>query len=362
MHYLVHANQIERAFFRKWKEGFSYQTANEKENEIVAIENQKVYFQPTSSQKRHFFSRPQIRKAIGYLLNRRTCTRKNLESYSAFSSALLGLLRVILFEIAKITKTITGLIRLTLLGTRYFFSGLDRAAKVDWEAIINNHAQHILLSYYYIRHQKTWLNYVRTHGIQLLLDSGEFTRYKRALNGKSVVPIVIEEYAAFINSIKEHLIGYFNLDVTNDAAASRKNYEELYKLTGIKPIPIWHAGSKMDELERIVNEDHEILAIGGMVHLRSEKKKEQLIQEIVARFPAQNFHLLGCSSNILIKYPIFSSDSTGWLKGRKLNQLYVFEQYATRKDLTLSPLDCLIQNVKNLKNLAYRNWTTYLPE
>jgi len=58
------------------------------------------------------------------MLYKRTATRKDLECFSA----LMGLLRLLLVDIASIHHTVKGLLQLTIRGCRFFFSGLDRTA------------------------------------------------------------------------------------------------------------------------------------------------------------------------------------------------------------------------------------------
>ncbi|WP_050182627.1 hypothetical protein [Domibacillus robiginosus] len=191
----------------------------------------------------------------------------------------------------------------------------------------------MLNSYFYLRRKKNlddWLQKLQEAEIRLLVDSGAFTLYNRLEKGCNEEQITIEEYAEFINANHEKIHGYFNLDVINDPNQSEINYELLTKLTGKRPIPVWQCDtqkwhrSDWDSLDRIVQEDHELIAIGGTVLLGKQagpkyqdEVKRKLFKEVFRRYPEQNFHWLGGSSNLLLEFPFFSADSSGWINGRK---------------------------------------------
>jgi hypothetical protein len=92
-------------------------------------------------------------------LERKTATRKELEKFSSYNSVLMGLLQAILVDIAKITHTVRGLLRITIRGVRFFFLGMDRPSKTDWDAIIEHRVKFILNSFYYIREKNRYRFY-----------------------------------------------------------------------------------------------------------------------------------------------------------------------------------------------------------
>jgi len=110
-----------------------------------------------------------------------------------------------------------------------------------------------------------------------------------------------------------------------------------------------------------VEEDHEVIAIGGTVHLGlragprlQNQVKDELFGEIFKRHPTQNFHWLGGSSKIILKYPFFSADSSGWLQGRKKNQIYYFDEnndISTTLKNDWSFEQCISYNVSTLSLL-----------
>ncbi|SDX70635.1 hypothetical protein SAMN05518848_11241 [Paenibacillus sp. PDC88] len=201
------------------------------------------------------------------------------------------------------------------------------------------------MSYWHLRHDthENWKKNARRYKCKVLLDSGEFSYYKarrtlrmeqRILStmiegtqqwkqqlyvveeqARKTIPISIKEYATFVNKHRDILFGCFNLDVVGDPCKSKINANYL-RSKGVNPIEIWHPQSGFDALGKLVAEDHELLAIGGMVFL-SEEERVRILDKIFSLYPDQPFHILGCSSRALYRYPIHSSDSTGPIMGRR---------------------------------------------
>lgn len=312
--YEIDARKAERAFIRKLEKTGGFTTANGKANMYQGKQPGVVFLKTEKSRKPLAMHRTKLRAAISFTFYTRTVTRKDVEKFSRYSSALLGMLHVIFEQIAKLHKTPTGLVRLTLKGIRYFFAGVDRAVR-DMEVAVANGAKFVLMSYYHLRTGLAQLAHVRRLGVKILLDSGAFTLWKAQEKGKAVEPISLPAYADFIEEHRDVLYAWFNLDVVGDAAASRENAEYL-KARGLASIEVWHVGGSVKELNRIVQEDHAVIAIGGSVGM-SEKRRARKFRWVFKLFPEQNFHFLGGSSKLLNVFPWFSADSTGWIAGRK---------------------------------------------
>ncbi|MFL0365185.1 MULTISPECIES: hypothetical protein [Pseudobacillus] len=367
----IRAEEIERQFFRRYKRGLHFLTGNKKQNEIITVSASAIIVKSLKGKNRNKINRKNVRKAIAYLLFKRTGTRKDLEQFSNFNSALMGLLKMILIEIAKIHKTVKGKLRITIKGVRFFFSGLDRSGREDKDSIIEGGAKFILCSYFYLREKGVkalhrLFEFIKENNLYLLIDSGEYSRFKASQKGKVLTPIKPLDYGNFIKKYKEFLWGYMNLDVTGDPIQSKENFDWLKEHTQISPIPVWHCDTKdwrksrWDALEQMIEEDHELIAIGGTVHLgknigvyRQNEVKDRLFHEIFTRFPDQNFHWLGGSSSILLKYPFVSADSSGWLEGRKSRQIYNFHDndIFTEKKTGWESKECLVHNVRVLSSL-----------
>ncbi|MGI2295573.1 hypothetical protein [Paenibacillus sp. GXUN7292] len=370
-YYDIKASQVEGRLLRRWVERNRYVTGSGNEQVIVAVDQQRIYFQTSSTNRQHVIIREKLRKAIALLLHRKTVLRKELERFSHMNSSLMGLLRHLFIETAKFVRTKMGQLRLTIKGCRFFFSGLERASRKELECLRIAGAKHILASYFYLRGSLSTpplLRFIEGNECDLLLDSGEFSSYKARMKyGDDVSVITVEEYAEFIRTYDHLIYAFFNLDVTGDPVLSAANFDKLRSLTGRNPIPVWHPNlddwrnSDFSELERLVNEDHAVIAIGGTVHLglkvgplMSNKVKAALFHEIYSRFgDSQNFHWLGGSSRFMHRFPFFSADSSGYLQARKFQQRYYFdgEDIATRQDQELSAWELLLENVRLFSNL-----------
>lgn len=346
----MNAREVERCFIRKLKKAGQFVTANGNENMYVDHSQKTIQFKTESSKKPLTISRKKLRKAISYTFKARTIIRKDLEAYSSFSSALLGILIKVFDKLAKIHRTPRGLIRLTLIGVRYFFAGLDRSVR-DMEVAAANGCKYVLLTYAHIRNRVKWKEHIERLGLKILLDSGAFTLWKARQKGKIVENILVEEYADFIEKHRHLLYGWLNLDVIGNVTASKANAEYL-KGRNLAPIEVWHIQSSLEDLEQLVNEDHAVIAIGGSVGT-SEPKRFAIFSKVFNKFPEQNFHFLGGSSKLLHVFKWFSADSTGWLAGRKYGAI-IDEKGQRRAPESWDGIKCLAYNARNLASLEYR--------
>lgn len=176
--------------------------------------------------------------------------------------------------------------------------------------------------------------------------------------------ISIEGYASFINKYSDHprVMGFFQLDVIGDPLKTRENFFKLQKLTQNNPkvFPVWQFGDTLTNLEELVNSEHELIGIGGLVRFMTNRKKQvvKVLDEIFSKFRDTNFHFFGGSNELLLKYPWFSSDSTAHLNARKsANQRKVYLDNGHRIDapVDMSNTDIIRQNIEFLLGLEKRN-------
>lgn len=118
---------------------------------------------------------------------------------------------------------------------------------------------------------------------------------------------------------------------------------------GLRPIEVWHVGSNLKDLRRLVQEDHPVIALGGSVGL-SEKKRSRYFRWVFRLFSEQNFHFLGGSSKLLQMFPWFSADSTGWCVGRKYGAI-IDERGQRKAPEGMGGLEALAYNARFLVNL-----------
>lgn len=158
----------------------------------------------------------------------------------------------------------------------------------------------------------------------MILDPGEKSLYDAMSKGRSVKPIDIDEYAAFVIRHSDIIYQYFTLDKIGDPVTTRRNTEYLERVVGRKPIPIFHIQNSLDVLQEYVNEEHEVIAIGGSA-LKSVgyRKRIEAFDAIFSRFGDRaNFHCLGLGSmKLLLRYKWFSADASSWLNGRIFRRL-----------------------------------------
>lgn len=343
----VNSRNAEREFIRRLTKRGKVLTAKGKAIIYLNHDNQVIYLRSTRSNGGYKIFRKKLRAAISFACYKRTITREDIEPYSVYSSALFGILIEIFQTRARVIRTNSGLLRLSLNGIRYFFAGADRAPR-DLEVAESNGAKFILLSYYYLRDRKAWKKHVKRLDLKILLDSGEFTRWKAEKKGKKVKPILVEEYANFIKTHKDILYGWLNLDKVGDADGSKKNADYL-KSQGIAPIEIWHVQSPLETLDALVREDHSLIAIGGHVGM-AEKARRDIFRNIFERHPEQNFHFLGGSSQLLREFPWFSADSKGWIACRAYLKV-IDRDGKQKKPDGMGPIECMSFTVRELVKL-----------
>jgi hypothetical protein len=178
-----------------------------------------------------------------------------------------------------------------------------------------------LISYAYKRtlsgYEVIWKkNYVNNYFNRIILDSGAFTAFTL---GKV---IKLNEYADWVKQVKSvwqnsstSLI-YMNLDVIGDQKASMVNQYKLESL-GISPIPIFTFGADLNILIDLLN-NYDYIALGGLVKRKDVKPwLDKCYREILKHREKTGIltktHLLGvCSEKLLMRYPCYSSDSSGW--------------------------------------------------
>jgi len=348
--------KFEKMAARRMKNWFRknsvFRTGRGAVNHIVEHDSRRVYFKSSKGKMVNTIELIKLKAAIRDLFARRTLARKQLEVYSNFSSALLGLLTSMFKGMAKLTSGAKGF-RLTVIGVRFFFSGCDRAVK-DMEIAKASGAEYVLMSYYYLRDDRkgNWRKHVQRLGLKVMLDSGAFTVWKRREAGKDVPEIDVRDYAAFVLQHQDVLHSFITLDVVGDDAATEANDAYLRSL-GLCPVPVHPAVGDLQELGKLVEADHDFIAIGATVGM-IEAAKRTLFEQIFGAFPEGRFHWLGGSSSLIVDFPWFSADSSTWLSGRKYGKLLNEKFKTTKAPLLMDGFAALAHNVRILAGLENR--------
>ena len=201
----------------------------------------------------------------------------------------------------------------------------------DWEGL------NILETYYYLQNNKEFPRLIGNFQ-NFLLDSGAFT----FMSGAGVVDFdkYVEGYAAFIK--KWNVKNFFELDIDSVVGIREveRLREKLERLSGRKPIPVWHIGRGKDYYLQMIKE-YPYIAIGGIA------AKEMPISKFEALFPYMigMAHKNGCKihglgyTNIrgLHTYHFDSVDSTAWLYGNMSGSIYKFNAKNGTMDKTKAP-------------------------
>jgi hypothetical protein len=240
---------------------------------------------------------------------------------------------------------------------KMFFAGVTMAKGniKDWD--------NILLSYYNefgedierYRLVKKEIDYKH-----LFIDSGAFSAFTQG------VKIDIDKYIDFLKKVDKN-DQYASLDVIGDAEKSLENW--LYmKSKGLNPIPVIHYGSDKKYFDIYLRE-HRIkyLALGGLVPYTKKKIKlkrwlDYSFSLIKPYFPVKT-HLFGVTSDwVLMRYPVYSCDSTGWLAGTKFNRVIKLKGLSLVEDTEQIKYNSSLRGkkgtIKNRKNIIeYKKFT-----
>lgn len=185
--------------------------------------------------------------------------------------------------------------------------------------------ENLLESYLYFKGKDfvSWNRNVGAIGKNIFIDSGAFSAFTK---GKK---IDIDEYIKFIKENQSYITTYATLDVIGDYEATRKNTEYM-EASGLHPLPTFHYGSPLSELERLCKK-YDYIALGGLVPLSMQRKKlqawlDKCFSVIMKQDKLIKVHGFGVNSFWAWKrYPFYSVDATSWLMGGKFRRVVEFK-------------------------------------
>lgn len=200
---------------------------------------------------------------------------------------------------------------------RIYFAGVDRPSflPILWE----NGARNILISYAdYRKSFAKFSEHLSNYQFNILLDSGAYSAFTRGIK------LDVREYADFLLEFGDWFEHCFNLDVIGDYEASWENQRYL-ESRGLKPVPVVHYGEEPGLVEQL-GKEYDLVALGGMVPM-STRELDEWLREVfygadgnLRNLP--KLHGLGLTTKSLLKkYRFYSSDSTGWLVGKKFGRI-----------------------------------------
>lgn len=153
--------------------------------------------------------------------------------------------------------------------------------------------------------------------VQLFGDSGAFSAMSQG------AAISLDDYATWIERWARRLAVYANLDVIGDPAATAANQAALER-RGLHPLPVFHVGSPLAELERLC-ERYAYIALGGMVG-RNNLGAWLVRCFRIAEKHGAHFHGFGLTRMDLARdFPFYSVDSASWSAGVRYGRLFVWD-------------------------------------
>lgn len=165
-------------------------------------------------------------------------------------------------------------------------------------------------------------------GADVFLDCGAYAAY---MHGRTVD---LGEYCDYLSAHADRVGAYAALDVIGDWRASAAHLETMLA-RGLRPVPVFHRGSPLSELDRLAREHHHI-ALGGMMSLGGQKMHRQTpeflqphldaVFRVLERHWPVRVHLFGSFTQwVLERYPVFSADSATVVLGAALGTYARFQ-------------------------------------
>lgn len=221
---------------------------------------------------------------------------------------------------------------------------------------INSESNSVLISFAYF---KNWFKHYKLNGApkfrSVIIDSGAFTVFNSG--GK----IDLNEYIDFLLTIKSEF-DYdqaFSLDVINDADATLKNCEEIWR-QGAECIPVYHIGEPWEFLEHYTK-TYPKTGIGGVASLRAKKEKKKFIEQVFSRTWPSRLHGLACTGDeVFLNFPWHSVDSASWsIQPQKFGMHKLFGQLPLRHsdfEDNKIPLDSQVEFYLIRERRAKQQW------
>ncbi len=201
--------------------------------------------------------------------------------------------------------------------------------------------RHLLDSYYAVAGSRTDKSKEgdkekRMKELELFLDSGAFSAFTQG------EVIDIQDYIIFIKKYKKYLTHYAVLDVIPPppGVATEEDYAKSAKATyrnqrimekaGLKPVPCFHYGEKAKWLNKYIEQGPFLVALGGMVPVKSKELKpwlDRMFRDHICGddgMPKTHIHGFGMTTvELMCRYPWYSVDSTSWVKSSRFGSIFV---------------------------------------
>jgi hypothetical protein len=143
---------------------------------------------------------------------------------------------------------------------------------------------------------------------RVFVDSGAYTILTQGID------LSVEDYIEFIFEYEDRIEGYTALDNIKDPEITLANHLKM-EWYGLKPIPCFHYGENPEKYLVKYLENHDYVALGGMVP-RVHKVMIEWLDDLFTRYldGSVKVHGFGIGTPFLLgRYPWYSVDSRYWL-------------------------------------------------
>lgn len=187
------------------------------------------------------------------------------------------------------------------------------------ERAIRDSVPYILESYHYV-HKQSAVDKIREDGRTIFLDSGAFSAFTQG------VSIDIPAYCRYIKENSDIIEAASVVDSIGSAQGTFDN-QVIMEREGVRPLPCFHYGEDERYLQwYIANYDY--ITLGGMVPI-STPQLITWLDRIWSKYlvdgsgrPRIKVHGFGLTSSVLmLRYPWYSVDSSGWVQASSRGQL-----------------------------------------
>jgi len=213
----------------------------------------------------------------------------------------------------------------------------------------------ILASFHYFKEKQELIKECVEKRYSVLIDSGAFSAEN---SNKS---INIDEYCSFL--LETGVTLYAGLDVIGNAKATRENNEYMVKEYALKPIPTFHMGSKIGDLDKLLEAEYPYIALGGMVFGAGIDKHCDAVWGHILRYaPKLQVHGFGLTNvDLMRRYPWYSVDSSSFKSCKRFGrQNLLWNGFNFRTFSEEEFLGMLAQMGHNIETLTNRQkWFLY---
>ena len=155
----------------------------------------------------------------------------------------------------------------------------------------------------------------------LFADSGAYSAYSVG------VPIVLDDYVAWLNRWDGLFTVIANLDVIGNHHASMQNLRELER-QGVNALPVFHTTTEDFGLFEDLCEEYDYVAVGGMVAFSTSTGLFPWLVKVhkIARKHGTRLHGFGQTKwSYLLDLPWYTVDSSSWGGGHRWGRILLID-------------------------------------